>query len=104
MIFNIKSKNINYLARIIKLPELRKCPNADKLLICNIDGNSIITGLGAQPNDIYIYCPLESALNREYLSWSNSFSNPESNRDKTKKSFFSENCRIKAVKLRGQKS
>lgn len=102
--FNTKTTNVNYLAKIVKLPELKPHPNADRLQICVIDGNSIITGLEAKTNNLYIYFPLESAINKEYLSWSNSFTNPELNKDKTKKNFFSNSGRVKAVKLRGSKS
>lgn len=101
---NTKSTNPNYLARVFVLPELKPHPNADRLLICNYLGNSIITSNSARPKELYIYCPLEGALNKEFLSFTNSFSDPELNADKTKKSFFCSAGRIKAVKLRGSKS
>ena len=101
---NTKSTNPNYLARVFVLPELKPHPNADRLLICNYLGNSIITSNSAQPGNLYIYCPLEGALNKEFLSFTNSFSDPELNADKTKKSFFGSAGRIKATKLRGSKS
>ena len=104
MSFNIKGKNPNYLARIVRLPDPQKHPGADRLQIVIIDSNSIITGLTAKKDDIYIYFPLESALNKNYLSWSNSFSSPELNKDKTKKGFFPSAGRVKAVKLRSAKS
>ena len=102
--FNIKSNNPNYLAKIVKLPKLQNHPNADRLQICNLLGNSIITGLAAKEGDVYVYFPLESSLNTEYLSWSNSFADAELNRDKTKKGFFSDSGRVKACRLRGSKS
>ena len=46
----------------------------------------------------------QGKLNYDYLSFSNSFRDPELNRDKTKKSLFEINCRIKNVKLRGENS
>lgn len=102
--FCIKTNNPNYLARIIRLPELQKCPNADKLQICNVLGNSVITGIEAKQGDIYVYFPLESCINLKYLSWSNSFSSAELNVDKSKKGFFSNGGRVKACRLRGSKS
>lgn len=102
--FQIKTENPNYLAKIVKLSAGRKHPNADKLQIFNIDGNNVITGLDAKESDIYIYFPLECAINKEYLSWSNSFSSPELNADKTKKGFFPNTGRVKAVRLRSQPS
>jgi hypothetical protein len=100
----IKNKESNYLAQVIQLPPLRAHPNADRLQVVTVLGNNIITGLDAKEGMLYIYFPLESALNSEYLSYTNSYSSPELNRDKTTKSFFNSQGRVKAVKLRGQPS
>ena len=36
--------NLNYAASIVKLNNIRKHPNADKLKITTIQGNDVITG------------------------------------------------------------
>lgn len=100
----IQSENSNYLARVFVLPELKPHPNADRLAICNYLGNSIITGKDAKVGELYIYCPLESALNKDFLSFTNSFSDSILNKDQLKKGFFSSSARVKACKLRGSKS
>lgn len=54
--------------------------------------------------DIYVYFPIECKINNSFLSFTNSFRNKELNESKDKTGFFEENCRVKAVKLRGEKS
>ena len=97
-------KDTNYRAKIVQLKNIRKHSNADKLQCVTIDFQTVITGMNAKEGDIYIYFPLECAINKEYLSWSNSFSSPDMNEDKTKKGFFDKNGRVRAVRLRGEPS
>ena len=104
MKLSIKSDNKNYLARVVELKNIRKHSNADKLQCVAIQGNNVITGLNAKENDIYIYFPLECAINKEYLSWSNSFESKELNADVNAKGFFGKHGRVKAISLRGEKS
>jgi hypothetical protein len=96
--------NPNYLAKVVKLTNLRPHPNADRLQITTIDGNNAITGLNAQVGDLYVYFPLESTINKDFLSWSNSFEDNSLNRDKKVKGFFNNKGRVRAIKLRSQPS
>jgi len=100
MKLSIKEKDSNYLAKVVILPALRPHPNADRLSLVTIDGQTLITSKNAVEGEKYIYFPLESAINSDYLSYSNSFSEPTLNKDKTKKGFFSDKCRVKATRLR----
>jgi hypothetical protein len=99
-----ENANKNYLAKIVALAGIRKHTNADRLQCVNIDGNNVITGLDAKEGALYVYFPLESALNKEYLSWSNSFEDKSLNAEKEKKGFFNKHGRIRAIKLRGERS
>lgn len=101
MKLSIQSKNPNYLAKVVKLPELRAHPNADKLAVVTIDGQNVITGKDAEAGALYIYFPLECKINGGYLSFSNSYSDGDLNRDKTVKSFFQKQGRVKTIRLRG---
>jgi len=96
-----QTEHKNYLAKVVKLGELRKHPSADRLQIAFIDGQNVITGLNAKVDDIYIYFPLESRLSSEYLRWSNSYSKSELNADKSVKGFFPSVSRVKTNKFRG---
>ena len=104
MKLQIKSDNPNYVARVVKLENVRKHSNADRLQCVSILANNVITGLNAKDGDSYIYFPLECAINGEYLSWSNSFSKAEMNADTSVKGFFGKHGRVKAISLRGEKS
>jgi hypothetical protein len=101
-----KSKNFNenYAARIVKLKNVRKHSNADKLQVVSIYGNNVITGLDAKDGDIYVYFPVESQINKSLISYINGFEDKERNRDTTVKSFFSDKARVRVLKLRGEKS
>ena len=96
-----ETANPNYLAQIVKLDNLRPHPNADRLQISNIQGNSVIVSLDAKEGDVYVYFPLECSINKEFLSWSNSFSDKTLNADKEVAGFFNNKGRVRAVKLRG---
>jgi hypothetical protein len=98
------NKQSNYLAKVVKLPPLTKHPNADKLQLAIIDFQTVITGMDAKEGDIYIYFPLECTINKEFLSYTNSFSDKELNVDKEQTGFFNKHGRVRAVTLRGTPS
>lgn len=101
-----KTANPNYLAKVIKVKGLRKHPNADRLSVFTVDGNDIITSTDTPEDQVSIYFPLECQISHEYLSKGNDYrkslglnADPEA-----PGGFFEEKGRVKAVKLRSQKS
>lgn len=104
MLTKSKDHNCNYLATIVRLENIRKHANADRLQCVSVYGNNVITGLTAKENDLYVYFPLECAISEKFLSFSNSFREPVKNNNPDQKGLFEANCRVKAVKLRGEKS
>lgn len=94
----------NYLASVVQLSGVRRHSNADKLQCVRIFGNNVITGLTAKDGDFYVYFPAQSAINREYLSWSNSFDDPMLNADQRVKGYFGKNGKVRPIKLRGEQS
>jgi hypothetical protein len=94
----------NYLAKVTKLSGVRKHSNADRLQCVKIDGNNVITGTNSKDGDIVIYFPLECQINYDFLRYTNSFSDSNLNRDTSMKGYFSDNCRVRCTKLRGEKS
>lgn len=96
--------NINYLASIIKLSNVRKLPNSDRLQCVTVQGNNVITGLTAKDGDLYCFFPLESSICEKFLAFSNSYREPERNSDKKSKGFFEYHGRVRALRLRGEKS
>lgn len=103
-ILNIKQDHTNYRAKIVKIDNLQKHPNADKLKIAVVDFQRVIVGLNTEIGDLFVYFPLESQINAEFLSFVNGFSDSELNNDKEQKGFFSKKRRVKATRLRGELS
>lgn len=99
-----KEANMNYLAKVVELKGIRKHNNADKLQIVSIDFQDVVTGMDAKDGDIYVYFPVECTINKDFLSYTNSFREKSLNADDTKVGFFEENSRVKAMRLRGEKS
>jgi hypothetical protein len=104
MLKTSKEANVNYLAKVVSLKGLRKHGNADRLQVVTIDFQNVITGLDAKEGDIYVFFPVESKINLDFLSETNSFRDKTLNKDNTKEGFFEDKGRVKAMKLRGEKS
>lgn len=95
---------INYLAKVVKLTNVRKHIKADRLQCVMIDGNNVIVGIDVHDNDIGIFFPLESQINQEFLSALSLFRDKELNKDKEKSGFFEVHRRVRALKLRDERS
>ena len=96
--------NPNYLAKIVELKGVQKHGNADKLQTVNIDFQTVVTGMDAKDGDLYVYFPVESSLNADFLSHTNSFRDKTLNADQNQVGFFEPHGRVKALRLRGEKS
>ncbi len=101
MKFFTKNQDSNHLAKIVRLPAPVKHPNAERLQLVSVDNQTVVTGLTAKEGDVYVYFPLEAAIHAPFLSATNSFSDPTLNKDSNVKGFFTDKCRVKAIKLRG---
>ena len=96
-----KESDPNYLATVVKLLKIEKHPNADRLSITEIFGNTIIIGNDDyKEGDIVVYFPVESAIKAEFLSWANLFDKAALNADETTKGYFESKGRVRAVSLR----
>jgi len=102
MITTSKEANPNYLAKIFKIEDIKKHPNADRLQIVIVDFMQIITGMNAKLGDYYVYFPSESKINEEFLKFTNSFRDPKLNSNPSEKGMFEANCRTKTIKLRDE--
>lgn len=99
-----KTANTNYLAKIVRLNNVQKMPNSDFLQTVTIDFQTVITGLEAKNGNVYVYFPVECKINPDFIANINGFRNKDLNNDPTKEGFFDESGRVKAIKLRGEKS
>lgn len=99
-----KEANPNYLAKIVRLENIRKHSNADRLQVVTIDFQNVIIGNEAKNGDVYVYFPVECQINKEFLSNTNNFEDTTLNVDKTIKGFFNKHGRVRAIRLRGEPS
>lgn len=104
MISKSTNHNPNYLAKVVKLKGLRKHENADRLQVVTIDFQNVITNMEAKDGDIYVYFPIESAINKAFLAFTNEFRDKTLNNNTEEVGFFEQRGRVRAVKLRGEKS
>jgi len=103
MFTKTEKHNANYLASIVKIEEFRSHPNADNLKMVSLFGNNVITGIDAETG-FYCYFPLECAISKDFLKHTNSFRESAENADNTKKGFFELHGRVRALRLRGERS
>ena len=90
----------NYVATIVKLPELRKVDWLDNLMVANVFGYNCLVSKDSNPDSLYVFFPAESVLSEKFLSWNNLYRKSELNCEKDKKWFFDESGRVKAVKFK----
>lgn len=94
----------NYKATVIKIDNLRKHSNADRLQCTNIFGNNVIVGLDVKEGDLGLFFPLESALSKEFIYENSLSAVNDLNKLPTAKGYFGKQGRVKALMLRGEKS
>lgn len=104
MISKSKDHNPNYLAKILLLPKPRKHENADRLQCVTIDFQNVITGLDSTEGDLYVYFPVESCIDSRFLALTDSYRDSALNSNIEAKGFFEPKGRVKAIKLRGERS
>lgn len=104
MLTTSKNHNPNYLAKIHQIDNLRPHPNADRLQLTMIDGNSVIVGIDTKIGDFGVFFPLESQIDAGYLSFNNQFEDKTKNANPEAKGFFNKHGRVRAVALRSAKS
>lgn len=96
--------NVNYALKIVKIDKLVKHPNADRLMMFQIDGNNIITSNKTQEGDIVVYFPLLTQISSQYLHLNNEYRNKDLNSNPEEQGFFNDKGIVKPTKLRQIKS
>ena len=93
----------NYAATVVRIENLRKHENADRLQCTNIFGNNVIVGLDTKVGDICLYFPMESQLGQEFAEGNDLIRRKDEN-GKPAGGMFDQNRRVRAQTLRGEKS
>lgn len=89
---------------IVKINELHKHSNADRLQIATIFGASVIVGLDVKIDDIGVYFPIDLQLSQEYCEINNLVRKLDENGKNIGGYLEPDKRNIRAMKLRGEKS
>lgn len=89
-------------AYVVKLKDIRKHSNADRLQCATVFGANVIVGLDANENDLYIYFPTEVQLAEDYCKVNDLVRRKDEN-GKDAGGYLDPNKRyIRPLKLRGE--
>lgn len=86
---------------VVRLKNVTKHPNADRLQVAEANGDPVIIGLDYKENDMVAYFNSNLQICAEYLRKHNLYTSSGLNDDITKKGYFPSTGRVKATKLRG---
>jgi hypothetical protein len=89
-------------AVVVKINNVTKHPNADKLQIVKLFGTQIVVGLDTKVGDVLVYVDSNMKMSEDFLKENNIYRHCEMNSDNTKSGFFEDNGRVKCIKLRGE--
>jgi len=94
---------MTYTAFITKITNVRKHPNADKLLLGECLGSQVVVGLDTKENDIGTYFPADGRLSDEFLTANNLVRKLDAE-GKNIGGLFDANGKVRTQKIRGEKS
>ena len=89
---------------VVKVTELRKHSNADRLQVATFFGNDTIVDLNTKCGDIGVYFPVDLQLSEEYCAKNNLVRKKDENGNNIGGFLDPDKRNIKAIKLRGEKS
>lgn len=101
MKLTIKEGHENYACTVVKLPVKQDVVGLDNLKRVTVFGNDVLVGKDAVEGELYLFFPAECKITDTYLAANNEYRHSENNIDKTKKGFFEDSGRVKAIKFKG---
>lgn len=96
---NTIEEDSNYTCSCVVLPELREVNWLDNLRLATIFGYGCLVGKDS-PQGKYLFFPAETILSDEFLRENNLYRHENLNKDTTKKGFFGNDRRVKAIKFK----
>lgn len=94
----------NYSAQIVQVNELLPLEGSDNLLAFPVIGMQAIVSKDVKLGDVGVVFVAETQLSDEYVSKNNLYRDGNKNENKEKTGFIENNRRIRAIKLRGNRS
>jgi hypothetical protein len=99
-----KPVNPNYCGVVVRIKNIIDLDGCDNIKATTIFGNNVIIGKDVVVGQLGVYFPVETSLSKEFLYNNNLYRDSTLNKDSNKRGYFDLNGRIRAVKLRGNKS
>ncbi|GHT68805.1 hypothetical protein FACS189452_09040 [Bacteroidia bacterium] len=96
--------NPNYTAKIVRVTELKKHPNADRLMLATIYGEDIIVDDSCRTGDMMVHFPIECCIAEKYLVENSLYRKGAvgvANKNPERFGFFEKNGRVRATRIRG---
>ena len=93
-----------YCGYITRLKNVRKHSNADRLLLADCFGNTVIVSLDYQENQLGVYFPVDGQLSPEFCAANDLVRRKDENGNPCGGYLDPDKRNIKAMKLRGEKS
>lgn len=95
---------MSYSAYVVKVTQLRKHSNADRLQVATFFGNDTIVDLNVHEGDIGVYFPVDGQLSERFCHVNDLVRRKDENGNQCGGYMDPEKRNIKAIKLRGEKS
>lgn len=96
--------NENYAATVVRINNTIKLPGLDNLVGVPIFGYQALTGKDVILKGLYLFFPAEVQLSNGFAAENNLHRHSDLNIDPTQKGYLEDNRRVKAIKLRGNRS
>ena len=93
-----------YKAYVTNLTNVRKHPNADRMMLADCFGNTICVGINAAEGEIGIYFPTDGQLSVEYCEYNNLIRKKDDAGNNIGGYLDPDKRNVRAIKLRGEKS
>lgn len=93
-----------YCGYVTKLKNVRKHPNADRLVLADVFDTTVIVGADSQDGDVVIYFPADGQLSVQYCEINNLVRKKDENGNEIGGYLDPDKRNIKAIRLRGERS
>ena len=90
----------NYVATIVKLPELQKVEGLDNLMLANVFWYGCLVSKDSVKDVPYVFFPAETVLSPKFLYHNSLYRDSMKNQNEKIKWFFDDNWRVKAIKFK----
>lgn len=95
---------MSYFGYITTLKNVRKHPNANRMMLADCFGNTICVGINAAEGEIGIYFPTDGQLSIEYCEYNNLVRKKDDAGNNIGGYLDPDKRNVRAIKLRGEKS